>query len=122
MTETGWYDEETATLGDRIAAAREHAGLSAEELSERLGIRLKTLTAWEADQQEPRANRLQMLSGLLGVSLVWLITGSGDGVKAPTDRGGDAGRDAARSELARLRDDLRAAMRRIARLEKALAE
>ncbi|MFN3292763.1 MAG: helix-turn-helix domain-containing protein [Gemmobacter sp.] len=77
-TET-WYAEGRATLGDRITAAREKAGLTPAEAARRLGVRLGTFEAWEADASEPRANRLQMLSGLLGVSLRWLMTGEGDG-------------------------------------------
>jgi HTH-type transcriptional regulator, cell division transcriptional repressor len=82
MTETtpeNWYAEGRATLGDRITAAREQAGLTPAEAARRLGVRQATFKAWEADGSEPRANRLQMLSGLLGVSLRWLMTGEGDG-------------------------------------------
>ena len=74
-----WYAEGRATLGDRITAAREKAGLSVAEAARRLAVRQATFQAWEADASEPRANRLQMLSGLLGVSLRWLMTGEGDG-------------------------------------------
>lgn len=74
-----WYSDETATLGDRIAAAREGAGLTQAELATRLGVRKTTLEAWENDRREPRANRLQLLTGMLGVSLRWLLTGIGEG-------------------------------------------
>ncbi|MEZ5913851.1 MAG: helix-turn-helix transcriptional regulator, partial [Paracoccaceae bacterium] len=33
-----WYSEEAATFGDRLAAAREAAGLSQAELAQRLGV------------------------------------------------------------------------------------
>ncbi|MEY3004328.1 MAG: hypothetical protein RLZZ491_1504 [Pseudomonadota bacterium] len=79
----GWYDADTATLGDRITGAREAAGLSQPELARRLGVRLATVRAWEDDQAEPRANKLQMLAGLLGVSIMWLLTGTGDGLDGP---------------------------------------
>lgn len=78
-----WYSEEAATLGDRLAAAREAAGLSQTQLATRLGVRQKTLSGWENDSAEPRANRLQMLAGMLGVSIMWLLTGRGDGIEAP---------------------------------------
>ena len=58
-----WFGAETATFGDRLAGAREAAGLSQEELATRLGVRLETLEAWEDDLADPRANRLQMLAG-----------------------------------------------------------
>jgi len=79
----GWYSDETATFGDRITGAREALGLSQEELARRLGVRLRTIRAWEDDLAEPRANKLQMLAGLLNVSLRWLLTGEGEGVPAP---------------------------------------
>jgi HTH-type transcriptional regulator, cell division transcriptional repressor len=84
MTGTdNWYSDTQATLGDRLAAAREAAGLSQSVLATRLGVRQKTLRAWESDLSEPRANRLQMLAAMLGVSLRWLLTGEGEGVSAP---------------------------------------
>ena len=76
----GWYDADTATLGDRITGAREAAGLSQTELARRLGVRLATIRAWEDDQADLRANKLQML---LGVSIMWLLTGKGDGLDSP---------------------------------------
>lgn len=81
MTEdaTNWYGEGTATLGDRLCVAREAAGLTAQALAQRLGVKTSLLDAWENDRKEPRANRLQMLTGLLGVSLRWLLTGEGEG-------------------------------------------
>ena len=79
----GWYDADTATLGDRITGAREAAGLSQTELARRFGVRLATIRAWEDDQADPRANKLQMLAGLLGVSIMWLLTGKGDGLDSP---------------------------------------
>ena len=81
----GWYDADTATLGDRITGAREAAGLSQTELARRLGVRLATIRAWEDDQADPRANKLQMLAGLLGVSIMWLLTGAGDGLEGPEE-------------------------------------
>lgn len=84
-TEHDWYSDETATFGDRLADARQAVGLTQKEFSRRLGVRLQTLESWENDISEPRANRLQMISGLLNVSLVWLLTGEGEGLSAPVD-------------------------------------
>ncbi len=79
-TETiDWYSGDNATFGDRLTAAREAQGLSQAELSKRLGVKLKTVQAWENDTSEPRANKLQMVAGVLNVSLRWLITGVGEG-------------------------------------------
>lgn len=109
-----WFSDDKATLGDRIEAAREVAGISTRDLAERLGIRHKTLISWENDTAEPRANRVQMLSGMLGVSLVWLLTGQGEGPGESSAR--------AAGELRELRATLEAALDRVARLEKALAQ
>ncbi|HEY5701431.1 MAG TPA: helix-turn-helix transcriptional regulator [Gammaproteobacteria bacterium] len=65
-------------LGPRIRVARESAGLSVEETAHRLGVAVSTLEAWETDQDEPRANRLCMLAGILNVSLNWFLEGRED--------------------------------------------
>ena len=85
MSDEDWYGPDTATFGDRIAAARDAAGMSQEQFARRLGVKLKSLQNWEADLSEPRANKLSMISGLLNVSIGWLLTGEGEGVDAPLD-------------------------------------
>lgn len=82
--EDDWFSEEAATFGDRLAGAREAVGLSQTELARRVGVKIKTLRGWEEDLNEPRANKLSMLSGLLNVSLRWLLTGEGEGVSEPS--------------------------------------
>lgn len=71
-----------ASVGERIAQAREAAGLSTAQLARRIGVRTQTLSAWETGRAEPRANRLVMIAGLLNVSPTWLLMGQGH---APTD-------------------------------------
>lgn len=85
MDETNWYSEEAATFGDRLARAREDAGLTQAALAGKIGVKTTVIAGWEHDLKEPRANRLQMLSGILGVSLTWLLTGEGEGPEAPVD-------------------------------------
>lgn len=82
-TSKGYFADASATLGDRIAAARSSVGLTQAGLAARLGVGAKVVSGWENDRSEPRANRLAMLSGLLGVSVAWLLTGAGDGVPEP---------------------------------------
>ena len=107
-----WYHEDKATLGDRLTWAREAAGLSQQALAKRLGVKLSTLKRWEDDLAEPRANRLTLLSGLLNVSLKWLLTGQG----ADHMEGG-AGAEVSRAEVAALRGKLAEAMEMLARME-----
>lgn len=116
-----WFSEETATFGDRLAAAREAAGHEPAELARRLGVRARTLAQWEADAAEPRANRLQMLAGMLNVSLMWLLTGAGDGIDPPGD-GRMAGRGARRltalaADLAGIRAETATLAGRLGRVE-----
>ena len=73
------YSEEAATFGDRLALARESQDLAQGQLAKRLGLRVQTIQNWESDRSEPRANRLQMIAGFLNVSMIWLLTGEGDG-------------------------------------------
>ena len=70
--------EKLATLGRRISLARERANLTDKQLSKLSGVMVKTIRNWEADRTEPRGNKLVMLAGALGVSLVWLISGGDD--------------------------------------------
>ncbi|MBV7410299.1 helix-turn-helix domain-containing protein [Maritimibacter sp. DP1N21-5] len=116
-----WYSDEAATFGDRLAAARDNAGLTQKDLAKRIGVKTKTLCAWEDDLTEPRANRLQMISGVLGVSLGWLLTGVGDGVTPPDDiqELTPAAKDIL-LEIRELRGDMSDASKRLATLEKRL--
>jgi HTH-type transcriptional regulator, cell division transcriptional repressor len=115
----GWYGEDVATFGDRLAAAREGAGLTQEDLSRGIGVRLETLQAWENDLSEPRANRMQMLAGMLGVSLTWLMVGKGDGLSGPPVEGQADQQDLARAlgELRKLRVEMSRNLDRLGRLE-----
>ena len=80
LVDRNWFAEDAATFGDRLAAAREVRGMTQKALARRIGVALKTLEGWENDMREPRANKLQMVAGLLDVSMSWLLTGEGKGV------------------------------------------
>lgn len=121
--EAGWYDPETSTFGDRLAGAREAAGMTQPELAKRLGVKLSTLRGWEDDLSEPRANKLQMMAGLLNVSLTWLLNGVGDGIAAPSDND-DVTRDVAGilNEMRDLRTQMGQLGDRLGLLEKRLRQ
>ena len=107
--DSDWYDPGTTTFGDRLTGAREAAGLDVDELAHRLGVKGKTIRAWEEDRAEPRANRVAMLAGLTNVSLVWLMTGAGEGPNGDASGAdGDLLKEVAllRRETARLADRL----------------
>lgn len=116
-----WYDPDVTTFGDRVAGSREQAGMTQVELAKRLGVKMKTLKAWEDDLSEPRANKLSMMAGLLNVSLLWLITGEGDGPQAQGCEGmlsQDA--DDMLAEIRSLQTQLANSAERLGRLEKNL--
>lgn len=83
--QAGWYSDDAATFGDRVAGAREALAMSQDDLARRLGVKLKTIHGWENDLTEPRANKLQMLAGVLNVSIMWLLTGEGQGLEEPVE-------------------------------------
>jgi transcriptional regulator with XRE-family HTH domain len=114
-----WYSNDAATFGDRIAAAREARQLSIGMLGRRIGVATKTIEAWENDISEPRANKLQMLAGILNVSIPWLLTGEGEGV-APEAAETTAEVSEVMTELRTLRTDLLKTAERVGQLEKRL--
>lgn len=121
QTDTGWYDPDATTFGDRLAGAREQAGMSQIDLAKRLGVKLKTLKGWENDLSEPRANKLSMMAGMLNVSLLWLLSGEGHGPEAPSDAG-SLSPDVTEllTEIRDIRAQLALSSDRLGRLEKAL--
>ncbi|UOA26424.1 helix-turn-helix transcriptional regulator [Pseudosulfitobacter sp. DSM 107133] len=115
-----WYSQDAATFGDRVAAAREAAGLSQKDLARRLGVRLSTVRGWEEDRNEPRANRLSMMAGLMNVSMMWLINGEGEGLASPEEDPLPRDMRILLADLRSLRADLVAKAEKVARMEKAL--
>jgi transcriptional regulator with XRE-family HTH domain len=65
----------TTSIAHRLVEAREAAGLSQAEAARLAAVSLKTLKAWENGKTTPRPNKLQMLSGVLSVPLLWLLGG-----------------------------------------------
>ncbi|MDU8912415.1 helix-turn-helix transcriptional regulator [Aestuariicoccus sp. MJ-SS9] len=117
--QTDWYGPDSATFGDRVAAAREATGMTQEELAKRLGVKLKTLQSWEDDMAEPRANRLSMMAGLLNVSMMWLLTGEGEGLGAPEEEMPEGLNDVL-IEMRAIKSEMSASAARLGRLEKKL--
>ena len=116
-----WFGPDAAIFGDRVAGAREAAGMTQSQLARRLGIKKVTLAGWEQDLSEPRANRLSMMAGVLNVSIVWLLTGEGDGMDGPAENV-EMALDFSEilAELREIRSAMRANAERAARVEKKL--
>ena len=117
-----YFREDVATLGDRITAAREAQRLSQPDFARKLGVKLKTVRNWEEDRTEPRANKAQMMSGVLGVSITWLLNGEGDGIPAPTDNPAPLadGVEDILDELRQLKSEISKKAQRIGNIEKRL--
>ncbi len=120
MDDDNWYGPDTATFGDRVAAAREASGMTQEQLSKRLGVKLRSLQQWEDDVAEPRANRLSMMAGLLNVSMVWLLTGEGDGLGPPDESPVSADMKQMLVDIRDIQTHIKAQVDRLGRLEKTL--
>ena len=120
-SDSSYFGEDAATLGDRIVAAREALGFTQKDLARRLGVKLKTVQGWEEDRTEPRANKAQMMSGVLGVSLLWLLSGEGEGVHEPSDTPAAPGEvKAILDDIRTLKADLAQAGRKLSTVEKRL--
>jgi len=113
------YSDESSTFGDRLVFARETLGLSQAQLANRLGVKVQTLRNWEEDRSEPRANKFQILAGLLNVSMGWLMSGIGE---APAANAVEAGGDvsAILSDLRGLRGEQARLSEKLGRVEKRL--
>ena len=63
------------TLGERIALARKRAGLSQEQLGEKLGVSRQAVSKWESNQSNPDVAYVAEMCRLFGVSSDWLLLG-----------------------------------------------
>ena len=62
-------------LYERIALARKQAGLSQEQLGEKLGVSRQAVSKWESGQTNPDVAYLAEMCRLFGVSSDWLLLG-----------------------------------------------
>jgi len=61
-----------SAFGQRLQKAREDAGMSQDEVSEKFGFPVRSLTRWENGKADPGIHKLLRLSQLYGVSMDWL--------------------------------------------------
>lgn len=121
--QTEHYTETVATFGGRLEAARKTKGLTQEGLAEKIGVAVSAVEAWESDTESPRANRIQMLAGLLNVSIVWMICGESDGTSRVEDSyQRPSGVNDALGEISQLKATLSGALDKLEKLEKRLQD
>jgi transcriptional regulator with XRE-family HTH domain len=72
-------DYSELAFGDRLKRAREGAGITQEQLAERVGVDQVQVSKWERNDTMPRADRLAAIADGLGdvQALYWLLTGDG---------------------------------------------
>lgn len=61
------------TFGEKLKEARKEAGLTQEELAEKLSVSRSAVAKWESDKGLPDVNNLKAMSRLLTVSLDYLL-------------------------------------------------
>lgn len=61
------------TLGEKLKDARKQAGLSQEQLSEKLSVSRSAVAKWETDKGIPDIDNLKIISQLLDVSIDYLL-------------------------------------------------
>lgn len=74
-------------LADKIIMLRKKAGMSQEQLAERLGVSRQSVSKWEGSQSMPDMDKAVKLADLFGLSLDSLIRDDldvEDGVEAPS--------------------------------------
>jgi len=59
--------------GDRLQQARERAGMTREELAEKVGKSYVTVGTWERGARKPKAEMLPVLASALNVSVDYLL-------------------------------------------------
>lgn len=66
-------DEVRLTLGEKLKSARKGAGLTQEQLAEKLMVSRQAITKWEADKGMPDIGNIKQLSKLLNISIDYLL-------------------------------------------------
>jgi transcriptional regulator with XRE-family HTH domain len=64
------------SLGEKLLNLRKKAGLSQEEVADKLDVSRQTVSKWETDQTVPELIKAKLLSQLYNVSYDYLISGS----------------------------------------------
>ncbi|MBL4936835.1 helix-turn-helix transcriptional regulator [Clostridium sp. YIM B02515] len=64
------------SLGDKLLDLRKKAGLSQEDVADKLDVSRQTVSKWETDQTVPELIKVKLLSKLYNVSYDYLISGS----------------------------------------------
>lgn len=99
-----FLDWSKASFGERLKRAREGAGLTQEQLADRLGVDQVQVSKYERSVTAPGIERLEPMAEAIGdlSYMVWLVSGRGKtppltkrkGAHKAGGRGGDAEKEA----------------------------
>lgn len=67
------------TFGEKLKKARKEAGLTQEQLAERLNVSRSAVAKWETDKGMPDIDNLKIISELVDVSIDYLLD-EGEGI------------------------------------------
>lgn len=113
------YQAQDDTLGGRISLARESAMQSIEDAACQLGVTTQIWMDWECDRASPESYHMPLMTGVLRISLPWLVTGQGPG---PTPFASVSDVDEVRRELHTATEDAICAQNRVQELLRRLQE
>ena len=68
-----WAIAQRRELGQRVGAARRAAGLSQDQLADRVGVERRTIQRYEAGERDPRYTDLLLIARAIGVPLADLV-------------------------------------------------
>lgn len=71
------------TLGDRIKACRQRAGMSQEKVAELVGVSRQAVTKWEVNQSSPNTENLFKLAEIFGTTVDLLLTSEDEAKQFP---------------------------------------
>lgn len=63
------------TIGQNIASYRKKAGMTQEELSEKIGVTAQAISKWENDLSYPDLEIVRNLAGIFGITVDQLLNG-----------------------------------------------
>lgn len=66
-------NEKNLTFGEKLKTARKSAGLTQEQLAEKLTVSRQAVTKWEADRGLPDIENIRQIARLLNVSIDYLL-------------------------------------------------
>lgn len=68
-----WAITRRRELGERLVATRRAAGLSQDQLADRVGVERRTIQRYESGERDPRYTDLLLIANALGAPLADLV-------------------------------------------------